>query len=96
MRIVAERPRLGQEGRMCMCGGSQRRRCGVARCAAACTLIPCGDPRAHRKGSGLNPRAGKGSHGRDERRRASARELAKNSHNEHNIAVFVVNTLDCS
>lgn len=54
------------------------------------------DPHAHRKGSGLNPRAGKGSHGRGARRRASARELAKNSHNANNIAVFVVNTLDCS
>lgn len=32
----------------------------------------------------------------DARRRASAREFAKNSNNTHNIAVFVVNTTDCS
>lgn len=75
-----------------VCGGSQWRRCGVA----AARHVRARDPHAHRKGSGLNPRAGKGSHGRGARRRASARELAKNSHNANNIAVFVVNTLDCS
>lgn len=56
----------------------------------------CGATLAHRaRGKGSPLVRGKGSHGR-RRRRAGARELAKNLYNEYNNPVFVVNIVDCS
>lgn len=89
MRIVAERVRAGRSY-VTGPGGDVVALHGAARPSCTTTLAHIGRVPDSIRALGRVRTAA------DARRRASARELAKNSHNAYNIAVFVVNTRDCS